>query len=155
MSYHILLTIHILGVVLLLGNIIVTAWWKGMANRTGDARIIAFAQGQVTITDWIFTLPGAVMIVASGDYIAYTMMQDTWNITWLTWGRILFIASGVIWLLILVPVQIKQARLARTFANGGDIPEEYWRLSRYWYIFGIVAVLLPMGNLYWMIFKPA
>jgi uncharacterized membrane protein len=154
MSYELLKTIHLFGAILLLGNITVTAWWKGMANRTGDPRIIAFAQRQVTLTDLLFTLPGAVLIVASGDYIAYVMMFDSWDILWLTWGRLLFIASGLIWLFIVIPVQIKQARMARLFADGAQIPAAYWRLNRYWYRFGIIAVLLPMANLYWMVFKP-
>lgn len=154
MSYELLKTIHILGAILLLGNITVTAWWKGMANRTGNPDIIAYAQRQVTLTDFLFTLPGAVLIVASGDFIAYVLMTDSWSIRWLTWGRLLFIASGLIWLFILVPVQIRQARLARTFAADKEIPSAYWRLNTYWYVFGIVAVLLPMANLYWMVFKP-
>jgi uncharacterized membrane protein len=154
MTYLLLKSLHILGAVLLLGNIIVTAWWKGMANRTGDAAIIAFAQRQVTLTDWLFTLTGAVLIVASGDWIAYGLIGDSWQILWLTWGRLLFIASGLIWLVVLVPVQVKQARLARAFAASGSIPPEYWRLNRRWYVFGTVAVLLPLANLYWMVFKP-
>lgn len=154
MSYELLKTIHILGVILLLGNITITAWWKTMANRTRHPEIIAFAQRQVTVTDFLFTLPGVVLIVASGDFIAYVLMADSWDIRWLTWGRLLFIASGLIWLFVLVPVQIKQARLARTFAASTKIPLAYWRLNTYWYVFGIIAVLLPMTNLYWMVFKP-
>ncbi len=154
MSYELLKAIHIFGAILLLGNITVTAWWKGMANRTGSPRVIAFAQRQVTLTDFLFTLPGAVLIVASGDFIGYVLMTDSWNIRWLTWGRLLFIASGLIWLFVLIPLQIKQARLARAFAHATEIPEVYWRLNRYWYVFGTVAVLLPLANLYWMVFKP-
>ncbi|MDO8988034.1 MAG: DUF2269 domain-containing protein [Sideroxyarcus sp.] len=154
MSYELLKSIHIFGAILLLGNITVTAWWKGMANRTRNPLIISFAQRQVTLTDYLFTLPGAVLIVASGDFIAYVLMTDSWSIRWLTWGRVLFMASGLIWLFILIPVQIKQARLARDFAADTEIPAAYWRLNRYWYVCGIVAVLLPVGNLYWMVFKP-
>lgn len=154
MSYALLKMIHVFGAILLLGNITVTAWWKGMANRTGNPRVIAFAQRQVTLTDLLFTLPGAVLIVASGDYIAYVLMTDSWSIRWLTWGRLLFIGSGLIWLLVLVPVQIRQARLARAFSDGTEIPPAYWRLNRTWYLWGTVAVVLPMANLYWMVFKP-
>ncbi len=155
MSYDLLKSLHILGAVLLLGNITVTAWWKSMANRTNNPMVVAFAQRQVTLTDFIFTLPGAILIVASGDYISYFMMQDSWSITWVAWGRILFILSGLIWIFILVPVQIKQAKLAREFTYGHAIPDIYWKLNKYWYQFGVVAVLLPLGNIYWMVFKPA
>lgn len=154
MEYMVLKSLHILGAVLLLGNIIVTAWWKGMANRTGKASIIAFAQRQVTLTDYVFTLPGAVLLIATGDYISYVMMENSWSIAWIAWGRSLFIASGVLWLTVLIPAQIRQARMARAFADSGQIPDEYWRLNRLWYRVGILAVVLPLGNLYWMVFKP-
>ena len=42
-SYLFFKSLHILGVILLLGNLIVTAWWKLMANRTKNPSIIAFA----------------------------------------------------------------------------------------------------------------
>ena len=47
-SYLWLKVLHIVGVVLFLGNIIVTGWWKNMADRTKNPQIIAFAQRQVT-----------------------------------------------------------------------------------------------------------
>ena len=59
-------SLHILGAVAFLGNIIITGWWKVMADRTGDARIIAFAQRQVTLTDFVFTAGGAALILATG-----------------------------------------------------------------------------------------
>ena len=153
-TYSLLKSIHILGVILLMGNIIVTAWWKVMADRTKNPSVIAFAQRQVTLTDFVFTAPGALLAVMAGDAMAYGFMPNSWNIQWLTWGRGLFIASGIIWLTVLIPTQIKQARMAQSFANTQVIHDEYWRLSKRWQIFGAIAVLLPMANIYWMVFKP-
>lgn len=152
--YLLLKSIHIFGVILLLGNIIVTAWWKLMADRTRQANVIAFAQRQVVLTDYVFTAPGALMAILAGDYMSYSYMTDTWNIQWLTWGRLLFIASGIIWIAVLIPTQIKQSRLARDFAKSEQIPDEYWKLSKRWNIFGAIAVVLPLINIYWMVFKP-
>jgi len=73
---------------------------------------------------------------------------------WLIWGQGLFIASAIIWVLLLIPTQIAQARMARAFAQGGPIPENYWRLGRRWAIWGTIATLLPLANLYFMVFKP-
>ncbi len=86
--------------------------------------------------------------------MAYTFMSNTWDIQWLTWGRCLFIASGIIWMTVLIPTQIKQARMARDFAISKSIPEGYWKLSKRWNIFGAIAVFLPLINIYWMVFKP-
>ena len=55
---------------------------------------------------------------------------------WLIWGQALFVASGLIWLVILIPTQFLQARQARAFAEGGAIPQSYWRHSRRWVIWG-------------------
>ena len=55
MTYSAFKVVHLFGVVLFLGNIIVTALWKVMADRTGDPRVIAYAQRLVILTDFIFT----------------------------------------------------------------------------------------------------
>jgi uncharacterized membrane protein len=74
--------------------------------------------------------------------------------TWLVWGQGLFVASGLIWVLVLIPTQIVQARQAHAFASDGAIPESYWRHGRRWIIWGTIATLIPLANLYFMIFKP-
>jgi uncharacterized membrane protein len=145
---------HILGVVLFLGNVIITGWWKGMADRTGNPAIIAFAQRQVTVTDWIFTFGGVLLILATGVGNAQLHDIDYMQVRWMAWGYWLFLLSGAIWGAILIPIQIAQARMAREFAVSGNIPARYWQLNRAWFVFGILATLIPMVNLYWMVFKP-
>ena len=153
-SYLTLKSLHLFGVVLFLGNIIVTAWWKIMADRTRDAKIIAFAQRQVTLTDFVFTAGGASLVLAAGWGNAALHGMDMFHTKWLSWGSWLFLMSGLIWLVILIPEQIRQARMASQFAGGGEIPAAYWFSVKRWYIWGAIATLLPVLNLYWMIFKP-
>ncbi len=76
------------------------------ANRTKSPSIIAFAQRQVTFTDSVFTCRGALLAIVAGDYMAYSSMADTWNIQWLRRGRCLLIASGIVWITVLMPTQI-------------------------------------------------
>jgi uncharacterized membrane protein len=153
MSYDAFKVVHLAGVVIFLGNIIVTGIWKVMADRTQDPRIIAYAQRLVTITDWIFTGGGVVLIVLGAYGMVFTAGLDPTQF-WLALGQSLFVASGVIWAAILIPTQIVQARQARAFAEGGPIPESYWRHSRRWVIWGTIATLLPLANLYVMVVKP-
>ncbi len=152
-TYLALKTLHIAGAVVFLGNIMVTAWWKVMADRSGDPRVIAFAQRQVTLTDWVFTF-GGVLLLAAGGYGNAALHGIPLATPWVSLGHWLFVLSGVIWVTVLIPVQVHQARLARGFAAGGPIPGRYWRLNRLWLAFGLVATLLPLGNLYVMVFKP-
>ena len=152
--YLALKSLHIVGVILFLGNIIVTAWWKVMANLNGDPKVVSFAQRQVTLTDFVFTAGGVLLITVGGVGSAMLSHLDMTHTRWLMWGRWLFTASGVIWIVVLIPIQILQARMARQFERNGLIPARYWRLNRIWLIFGVTATLLPLANVYWMVFKP-
>ncbi len=154
-SYLLLKGLHIFGVIIFLGNITVTGWWKVMADRTRNPLIIAFAQRQVTLTDYVFTAGGVVLVLVTGIGNAMLHGMDYLSIHWLAWGFWLFVLSGVIWVAILIPVQIKQAKMARQFQSGGAIPESYWRLGRIWLVFGTLATVIPLANIYWMVFKPA
>ena len=60
----------------------------------------------------------------------------------------------MIWAVVLIPVQVRQARLAAAFERGGEIPPVYWRLNRHWYFWGILATVIPLANLYVMVAKP-
>lgn len=46
-------SLHILGVSLFLGNIIVSAFWKVLADRTGNYAVIRFATRLVNVTDTV------------------------------------------------------------------------------------------------------
>jgi uncharacterized membrane protein len=154
LSYLAFKVVHLLGVVLFLGNIIVTGVWKTLAEWTREPLTIAYAQRLVTITDWVFTVGGIVLILIGAYGMVAAAGLDPLGTPWLLWGQGLFIASGIIWALILIPTQITQARMARAFAHGSSIPTRYWRLSRRWMIWGTIATLLPLANLYVMVVKP-
>jgi uncharacterized membrane protein len=154
MSRDAWLSLHILGVVLFLGNIIVTIVWKVLADRTKSAPVVAYAQRLVTTTDIAFTATGVVLIVVSGQVMAEDFGGVFGGPSWLTIGWSLFIASGVIWVAALIPLEVMQARMAKRFATETVIPARYWRLSTLWSVFGAVATLLPLANLYFMVFKP-
>lgn len=154
MSRDAWLSLHILGVILFLGNLIVTAVWKTLADRTKNPPVVAYGQRLVTVTDFAFTATGALLIIVAGQVMAQDYGGVFSGPLWLTLGWSLFIASGVIWLTILIPIEVMQSRLARGFRNGGTIPERYWRLSLLWAIFGVIATILPLINVYLMVFKP-
>lgn len=152
-TYLALKSLHLLGVVLFVGNIVVTGWWKTQADRTRHPAIVAFVQRQVTLTDWIFTFGSSTLAVV-GAYANVYLHDLPLDAPWLLWGQALFFASGLPWVAILIPLQIRLARLTRGFAGGGPIPDDYWRLNRLWLWVGILATVLPAANLYFMVFKP-
>jgi hypothetical protein len=58
--------LHVLGAIILVGNVTVTAVGKVFADRTHDARVVAFGQRLVTITDWSLTAGGIALLVLGG-----------------------------------------------------------------------------------------
>ena len=152
--YSYLKLLHISGGILFLGNIVVTAVWKSLADRTRDPQIIAYAQRLVSKTDWYFTAPGALLVLGTGITMAMIGGPALYHTPWVMWGAGLFTLAGVVWLAVLVPVQRKQARLADGFAGGGPIPDAYWRLARRWAVFGSIATVLALMTLWAMVVRP-
>jgi len=124
-----------------------------MADRTGNPPIIAYAQRLVTLTDWVFTLGGGVLLLIGAYGMAAVAGLDLRQI-WLVSGQALFVISGLICVVVLIPTQIVLAREARVFASGGTIPESYWRHGRRWMVWGSIVTIVPLANLYFMVFKP-
>ncbi|MEM1133297.1 MAG: DUF2269 domain-containing protein [Pseudomonadota bacterium] len=153
-SYYIFKYLHIFGVVLLLGNVTVTAVWKVFADRSKDWRIIAFGQAMVTGTDFGLTIPGIILTMVGGYGMIWEAGYGLIEPAWLLWSQLMFIAAGVIWLGILVPVQIKQARLAKKFAGEHSLTPEYRRLSHIWITWGLISFVPLMIAMYLMIAKP-
>ena len=154
MLYQTFKFVHLLGVVVLVGNVTVTAVWKVFADRSSDPRVIAFGQQLVTLTDWSLTLGGILLIAIGGFGSALVAGINPFGSSWLIWGQLLFVLSGLIWLFILIPAQVRQARQAREFADGGEVPESYKRDARLWIIWGIIATLPLLGAIWVMVLKP-
>ena len=114
-------TIHVLAAIVFVGNIVVTGVWKGLADRTRSREVITFAQRLVTITDYLFTGGGAVVVLMTGLLMMRSYERTVLEIPWLFWGIALFAVSGTIWLAALVPIQRKQIRLLRE--SGEGIPD--------------------------------
>jgi len=152
-AYTLLKALHVLGAVLFVGNIIVTAVWKGMADRNARPEVVGFAQRLVTLTDWIFTFGGVLLVLGAGLAMTRVAGLSIWETSWLRHGFVLFVVSGLVWAAVLIPIQIAQARMARQFENGGEIPDRYCRLNRHWFVWGIAATVLPVVNIATMVLK--
>jgi len=105
-------------------------------DRTRQPNTVAFAQRLVTCTDRALTGGGIVLRVgAYGMALASGMpARSLMALPWLLWEQVLFLASGRVWLFVLVPRQSAQSRRAVSFANGSAIPAAYWSLSRRWIV---------------------
>ena len=94
MTYEIAKFLHITGVVMLMGNITVTAIWKYFADRTQRPEVLSFAQKLVTYTDWSMTVWGVVLLMGGGYFMVFSA---NWPLTlhWLLASQILFVVAGL------------------------------------------------------------
>lgn len=141
--------VHVLSASLFLGNVVVSATWAALAERTRNYEVIAFSNRLVLITDLLFTLTGSVLVVLTGSTMSHRF-GGAGAQGWIAWSYALFGISGLIWAILLVPIQLRQRVLLR---RDKAITGEYLRLSKIWQISGAVATVVPLPILYLMVTK--
>ncbi len=144
--------IHILGAVLFIGNIVVTAVWMILAVRTGRATVVHFAAKAVNQADLLFTIPGVLLIFLNGLVLAPVFGGgNILGASWVVAALILLVLSGIVWAGFLLRYQYQLVELS---ASGEQLSNEFLIAFRNWGIWGGVATILPLISLILMVFKP-
>jgi uncharacterized membrane protein len=146
--------LHILGAILFLGNVLVTALWLSLLARLPEPGLVRHAAEATQWADVAFTAPGVFLIISNG-MILVTAIGGLAAHPWAAWGLGLFAASGVLWLLLLIPVQERMVRIATAAESAGSpLGQDFRNALRQWTIVGIIATILPLVTLGLMVFKP-
>jgi len=148
-------TLHVLAVVLFLGNIITGLFWKAHGDRTADPRIVAHTIEGIIRSDRWFTIPGVVLIIVFGVAGAVIGRLPILGTSWIWQSIALFTVSGLAFMLQVAPLQRRLQELASAGVGGGPWDQAaYRRLSRRWEFWGVVAILTPLVALALMVYKP-
>lgn len=150
--YLLLKLIHVVAVILFLGNIVTGLFWKAHADRTADPRIMAHAMAGIIRSDRWFTIPGVVVILAAGVGTAMAGGIPILGTPWVLWSLVLFAASGLAFMFQVVPLQRQILGIAR--AEPFDAAW-YKTVSWRWELWGFAALLTPVAALVLMVLKPA
>ena len=156
--YLLLKTVHILSVILFLGNIVTGIFWKAHADATRDPHLQAHALAGIIRSDAWFTIPSVLLIIVTGVALAYMAVLPILGTDWILASLLAFGVSGILFGVWLAPAQRRLLAMAREAESGG-VPEwpsaAYRRLSTRWEVIGLVAIALPLAALALMVFKPA
>jgi uncharacterized membrane protein len=152
-AYDWYLFLHIFGVVLFVGNIIVTGAWMYLAERTRETAVLRFASRVVNWADVAFTAPGIILIVIGGLTISSNRWGGPLATGWLMAGATLFLASGVVWIAFLIRYQDKMIKLTEGSGGGAELPKEFFSTLHRWYFWGAVATILPIAASIFMVVK--
>jgi uncharacterized membrane protein len=148
-------TLHVLAVILFLGNIITGLFWKAHGDRTADPRIVAHTIEGIIRSDRWFTIPGVVLIVLFGVGGAVIGGLPILGTSWIWQSIVLFTLSGLAFMLQVAPLQRRLQELASAAVGGGPWDQvAYRRLSRRWEFWGVVAIVTPLAALVLMVYKP-
>jgi uncharacterized membrane protein len=155
MLYLLLKSLHIISVVLFLGNIITGVFWKAHADRSGDLRARAQALDGIIASDRWFTMPGVFAIIITGVSIALLAHIPILGTPWILWSIVLFTVSGAAFGAFVGPLQKKLLSTVRAGIEGHWDPAAYESLSHRWMIWGAVSTGAPLLAVFLMVLKPA
>jgi len=148
--------IHILAVVMFIGNIVTGVFWHRHALATRDARLLAHTMAGVIRSDRLFTVPGVLLIIASGVFAAIQGDFPIFGTPWILWTLVLFGISGAVFGLKLAPLQRQMLKQAQAGAASGAFDYvAYHRASRQWDLWGAIATGTLLLGLALMVLKPA
>lgn len=154
MLYSLLKSLHVVSVILFVGNIIVGVFWKAHADRLGELRARAQALDGIIKADAVFTMPGVILIVVTGVWLSFEGEIHMLRTDWILWSIILFAISGAAFMARVGPLQKKLLVNVRAGIGGQWNEAEYDRLSRGWQVWGTIATLAPLVAVFLMVFKP-
>lgn len=144
-DYFALKALHVIGAVLLLGNVTVTGVWSLYLFRHWRDATIPFRPVARAIlwTDLIFTLGGGVLLTLTGVIMALQSNFPFFQTPWLVKGIVALSLSTLSWLAILLP---DQYRLERT-----EDPATIRRLFLRWSVIGWASTALLFYGLWAMV----
>jgi uncharacterized membrane protein len=156
MSYLVWKLIHVLGVVLFVGNIITGILWKVLADRTRNPALIAHACAGLTRSDRVFTMPGVMLLTVAGIAAAISGNFPILGTGWILWSIVLLTISGLAFMLRVAPLQRRMHALAAAGTGDGQLDWiAYEAATRSWNVWGVIALSTPLAALALMILKPA
>ena len=153
-DYSSLKLIHLIAVMIFLGNIITGLFWMRIAVKTKDLKIIAFAMKGIIKADRYFTLPGVVVIIAGGFLAAIYGHFPILRTGWIFWSIIMFSISGLAFAFKVAPLQKKIYNLIVNKESSTDFNwEKFRKVYLEWDIWGLIALLTPLAAFVMMTLK--
>lgn len=145
-DYGVLKTLHVIGAVLLVGNVTVTGVWALLMYRARAEVPFRPVARAILWTD-LLTMTGGAMLTITGILMIRQARLPWLEMPWLLRGITALAASTLAWLVMLLPDQVRMARL-----HPGD-SERLRVLFRRWSVVGWSATLLLYVGIWYMVTK--
>ncbi len=141
--------LHIATAVLWLGNFVITGIWSIRAFTSGSAELRRFAAREILFTDLLFTFGVGAAVIMSGIGLAALEGFNPWAVLWTRMALLTTIGSGVAWMLLLLPLEIRLTRLTKSEHVLAATQTFIW-----WNIIGWLITIALFSVIYLMVARP-
>jgi len=148
---RLLRVLHLLAVVVLLGNLLMAPFWRQRLAAVGGAQARAVANRSVRVADMLFTLPAWVVVLATGIMLS---LARGWHGGWLHLSLLLFLGWLVLWHVLVLRARKAMMAQAEAAAAGGQAPAELAQHERQWQRWSYVSAALVVLMLILMVTRP-
>jgi uncharacterized membrane protein len=143
--------LHVLAVVVLLGNLLMAPFWRKRLAALGGGQARVAANRSVRVADLIFTLPGWVVVLATGIMlIIYRGMQGGW----LHLSLVLFLGWLILWHVLVLRARKAMIAQAEEAASGGQAPAELAQHEHQWQQWSYISAGIVVLILLLMVTRP-
>lgn len=140
--------VHVLGAMLLIGNVVTTGLWSHWAMARRDQAVAAFAAGAILAADLWLTLGGGAMLTIGAIAMVRDRQLPWWELGWIRTAALALGVSTGAWLAVLLPCQLRM----RTLAASGDV-SALRRVFMLWSVVGWAATAALLVGLWAMVVR--
>lgn len=152
--YATLKTLHIFGVILFLGGLLASLYWKLAADRLANAHFSALVHRRIRGMDRHFVGPGALVTFVAGYVMVRGFGRTIGNTPFALWGLILmFLALAFWWFGLRNVGETLAQEAAIADANDEPLGQVYAQKSVLWLALAFLAVGLVAAVAVMMVFK--
>ena len=148
------LFLHIVAATLFFANALVGMLWEKRSLSSGNKEIILHTYKTVAFLDARFSSPLIILTLVGGLSLSFSM-GELWEIGWLSVSFLLFIFSGIFWIVSDIPTQYKVKKLmAELKEEDEELPAELLRLLklRWWIsLAGVIPLIIVFAL---MVYQP-
>ena len=128
--------------------------WELKSLASGRKEIIFHTYNTVTWLDARFSSPLIIVSVTTGIILSL-ILGDIWKIGWLFLAFLLFLFSGLVWIISDIPTQYKVKKLTSEVDPAAEvIPEELMRLLKMRLWISLTGVIPLIIVFILMVYKP-
>jgi len=146
--------VHIGAVTLFFANAVVGMLWEQRSLASGNKEVIMHTYNTVASLDSRFSAPLIILSVVGGLSLS-VHLGELWQIGWLSVSFLLFLLSGVVWIVGDIPTQYKTKRVTSSLKpEDQTLPDELIRLLKQrWWI--SMAGVVPLAIVFiLMVYRP-